>query len=32
MVATVIVLIVLVQGVQSIGNTVSRKLNKNKIS
>ena len=32
MIATVIVLIVMVQGVQSIGNTLSRKLNKNKLS
>jgi D-methionine transport system permease protein len=32
MIATVIVLIVMVQGVQSIGNSLSRKLNKNKLS
>ena len=32
MIATVVVLIVMVQGVQSIGNTLSRKLNKNKLS
>ncbi|MBO5993442.1 MAG: ABC transporter permease [Acidaminococcaceae bacterium] len=32
MIATVIVLIIMVQGVQSIGNTLSRKLNKNKLS
>ena len=32
MIATVIVLIIMVQGVQSIGNMLSRKLNKNKLS
>ena len=32
MIATVIVLIVMVQGVQTIGNALSRKLNKNKLS
>ena len=32
MIATVVVLIIMVQGVQSIGNTLSRKLNKNKLS
>jgi D-methionine transport system permease protein len=32
MVATVIVLIIMVQGVQTIGNMLSRKLNKNKLS
>ena len=32
MIATVIVLIIMVHGVQSIGNTLSRKLNKNKLS
>lgn len=32
MVATVIVLIVMVQGVQTLGNILSRKLNKNKLS
>ena len=32
MIATVVVLIVMVQGVQSIGNALSRKLNKNKLS
>ena len=32
MIATVIVLIVMVQGVQTIGNMMSRKLNKNKLS
>ncbi len=32
MLATVVVLIVMVQGIQTLGNYVSRKLNKNKIS
>ena len=32
MIATVIVLIIMVQGVQTIGNMLSRKLNKNKLS
>ena len=32
MIATVIVLIVMVQGVQTVGNALSRKLNKNKLS
>ena len=32
MIATVIVLIIMVQGVQSLGNMLSRKLNKNKLS
>lgn len=32
MIATVVVLIVMVQGVQTIGNALSRKLNKNKLS
>jgi D-methionine transport system permease protein len=32
MIATVIVLIILVQGVQALGNAVSKKLNKTKIS
>ena len=32
MIATVVVLIIMVQGVQSIGNMLSRKLNKNKLS
>ena len=32
MIATVIVLIIMVQGVQTIGNRLSRKLNKNKLS
>ena len=32
LIATVVVLIIMVQGVQSIGNTLSRKLNKNKLS
>ena len=32
MIATAVVLIIMVQGVQSIGNTLSRKLNKNKLS
>ena len=32
MIATVIVLIIMVQGVQTIGNALSRKLNKNKLS
>ena len=32
MIATVIVLIVMVQGVQTFGNALSRKLNKNKLS
>lgn len=32
MIATVVVLIIMVQGVQSLGNMLSRKLNKNKLS
>lgn len=32
MIATVVVLIIMVQGVQSLGNALSRKLNKNKLS
>lgn len=32
MIATVIVLIIMVQGVQTVGNMLSRKLNKNKLS
>ena len=32
MIATVVVLIIMVQGVQTVGNMLSRKLNKNKLS